>query len=255
MKKILIALVVWGCCQLLGASGPIVYKFLKTNLFIYSGAPPALVYVSDSQGRRTGADPALPISNDGMQGRSPVGGLMEIPNSLALQDSIENSTTTSWEVKIADSGAQTYTVNIQGMVTGNEQISVGAFLLNNPKQSRNTFKNINVLVNPGQLRKVILTFNPDQGAISLQRVVLGGDLLSDVKAACQLKLITSKACKSLTRKAKNVQIAFQNNNSQEEKLAIDGFLSDLNRLKSSIKEPTFSALQADANALLQTVNQ
>jgi hypothetical protein len=261
MKKIWVVSLLLCCFFPIQMEGKILFQFKQSDLFITSEAPPALVYVSDNQGRITGANPNQPVDSNGYQGDIPSSGLREIPSSLVLQDRIENNSANGWNIDIADGGAQTYTINILGIITGNAQIDVGATLLNNPAQSKNTFKNIHVLINPGQLRKVILAFDPVQGKTNLQPVVANGDLLNDVKAACQLNLITSKRiCKYLEKKADAIQSALDEKHNHEAKALIVSFLHNLGELRGDgcndeddrepIQKNALKALIEDAKALL-----
>src|SRR5258708_275977 len=53
----------------LGADVPLGYIWKNSLLDIHTTTPPALMYVQDSSGRRTGGNPSLPVNSVGRQGR------------------------------------------------------------------------------------------------------------------------------------------------------------------------------------------
>src|SRR5579859_2551092 len=101
-----------------------------SSLEFATSAPPILMTVVDSNGRRTGGDPSMPVGIHGQQGAHSNSGFAEIPLSAVDQTNIandetdEDQPTTLWEVFILDGGRQTYTVNLFGIVTGEAQIHV-----------------------------------------------------------------------------------------------------------------------------------
>ncbi len=263
MKKVWVIFAAWGWCQVVIAQGITTFKFSQTELNIFSGAPPALVYVTDSKGRRTGADPTQSITSNGYQD-SPPTGLMEIPSSMVLQDRLENGSGTGWTVSIGDGGTQTYTINILGMVAGDEEIGVSAVILNNPDLALKAAKNIFVFVSPSQLRKLTLTFDPIQGTANVTRLVSGGDLLIDVQTACQLNLITSsRVCKQMEGVAEAIQNALSANRKSEANELLKRFLYMLGDSRpdgcldkddhGSITKTALTILIEDAKALLKSL--
>jgi hypothetical protein len=181
-------------------------------------------------------------------------------------NNIVPSAHTSWSIDIYDGNTQTYTINIQGVVMGDEKITLGENSLTNPAQSSNTPISFDVLINPGQLRKVMLTFDSAQGIISLKRIVTGGDLLSDVKTACQLNEITSPhVCKRLEDQAETIQDALTDNKYKKAEEFIRVFLHSLGDSRpegckddddhGAVKEPALTILIEDAKALLAQVEK
>ncbi len=243
-----------------GAGIPVGYSWKNSLLDINTTTPPALMFIQDSSGRKTGGNPSLSVDSVGRQGKI-LSGLKEIPLSsveqtnIASDDSLtlgQPQASTSWIVHILDGGSQTYTINLLGLINGVSEITVTAFTT--PKKPVTKFKTkIDALVSSGNTTKVNLIVDTSTRTIKTERIVSNSAILNDVNTACQLNLITPTACKYLIRKATHVQNAFQNNKPGEEKSAVNGFLNDLIRLKSSIQPSVFTILQEDANALLQTI--
>lgn len=247
----------------------------STDLNIYSVAPPALVYVEDSLDNITGADPNAPFNAYGQQPGN-IFGINQIPSSKVDQDNeavgdmdsgnLTASAHTTWSIDIYDGTPQTYTINIKGIATGDETITLGADSRNNPAFSKNSRISFDVLINPGQLRKVKLTFDSTQGIISFKRVVSGGDLLIDVKTACQLGQITSShICKRLVDQSEAIQDSLADKHYKKTEELIWVFLHSLGESRpegckddddhNAVQKPALTILKEDAKALFAQVEQ
>jgi len=260
-----------SCTQNLFSSTQI--QVSSNQLTFSASAPPAIFYIEDSQGHRSGADPLAVTNNNGQQVTNRLG-LQEIPSSATDQDNessgdfdsdndanIVPNSTTMWSVDIYDGGAQTYTLNVKGIESGIEQISVGGILTTSHKVVKNL---VSVLITKGELRQMTVAFNPAANILTFQRIVKPGDLVSDVKAACQLNQITSAhVCKRLEEKAEAIQDALGDHHEKEAKELVKSFLHFLgdsrpvgckdNDDHDAIQEPALTILVEDAKALLKSL--
>ncbi len=213
------------------------------------------MYVRDAVGRRTGADPSSGLTDIGLGNR-----IEEIPLSQVMSDNIRDDETelpsvaSTWQVGILDSGAQTYTVHLQGMVTGVSWVRVGMNYepaLNIPKLP---IVMTHVLVSPGVERLLTVVFDPDGRLLKAHRVVTGGGLVADLETACQLKLIgPAGICRSLKAKADAASAALSRGNTQAARGSLQAFLKELNAQNGKrIKEPALTILREEAEALLNS---
>jgi len=263
--SILMAIGFFGVAQ---GTLPKGYRFKNSNLNIFATTPPALIYITDNEGNRTGADPSGSMTSYGFQGPKPWSGLSEIPLSQSIQqtnfdESNPNATITStnWDISIYDGGRQTYTINLLGKSTGTEEIAITGIY---PKGSgKGTRAKFNVLVNAGQTRQITVAFDPSQKSIMTTPIVNNGDLLNDIKSACAQNLIEYRECDFLQAKAELIQKALDRKEKKEAEKLIKSFLCNLGELKGdgdddrddrdAIKEPALTVLVNDAKALLKTL--
>jgi len=236
-------------------------------LGITAEAPPAMMWVADSQGRRAGADPGKSVDQNGIQGDG-LHGLEEIPASVTDQQNIQNDSTgqpqprTLWSVSIPDGGPNTYTLNLKGIVSGTcyVGIHVGS---NSSKNSNNYF---GVFVTPNSVKQLNVSFDTNHLTTTVQRVAENGDLLADVKTACYLNEITSsRVCKRLEKQAKAIQDALDHHHYEEAGRLIWVFLHSLGDSRpegckddddhSAVQEPALTILKEDAKALLAQVEK
>ena len=261
-------LILLGVFQNAKAVVPDIHELKNNDFSVYSDAPPVLVYITDSLGNLTGADPSLPINSYGEQGTA-VSGLNEIPNSFVLQQNIGSDNpsnlnqpqpSTLWDIEVYDGGKQTYTINVKGLVTASARIEVDGLIVGNG-EARNVFY---TLVQPGQLHKINVTFNPAEKKLDVQRIVSGNDLLKDVQNACRMNLITSPlACQFLTKEAELIQDALNQKHYEEARSLIWIFLHSLGYSRPEgcqdpdnqayVLEPALTVLKEDAEALLDTL--
>jgi hypothetical protein len=239
---------------------------VDTMLSISTSTPPALVWVVDSQGRKTGADPTIPINPNGQQmANYPYGPLDGIPNSESEQQCINDSatgvgqSTTTWFINVKTTSTQTFTINDMGVSTGVSDLTIfGLF-----PGFRNK-KSISLLVNAGSTHQIEVSFNPQQKNLLLTRVVEPGDLLNDVKTSCQLNLITSRhVCKHLEDKAEEIKDALTSNQNKRAEGLIYIFLhylGDSRPIECSdeddhdvIQQAALTILVEDAKALLKSI--
>lgn len=256
------------------ASNGIINKWQNSHLSINAQAPPALVYVTNSNGDRTGANPALPLNANGQQAGSQFG-LNEIPNSLSQQDNIAvgsidagtlaTNAHTMWKLDIFDSGKQTYTINALGVAAGTQLITVIGIIKEGGSSIHHFDTTVQVLVSPGQTRQVSLTFDPVSGTLATQPVIGNGDLLTDIKSACAQALIEKWACVFLKDKAERIQKALDEKRYGEARDLVQSFLYNLGELgghgdndrdcHTAIQEPALAIIKADAKALLTQLDK
>lgn len=247
------------------------YSWKTSNFVVAAEAPPAVFYVVDSQGRRTGADPNLPINQNGQQGANVTSGLSEIPLSLVVQENIasDDKTTqnqpqanTLWDAEIYDGGAQTYTINVTGLTAGDEKIYISGFLKHQKGGVRNSFE---MLVLPGKSRQITVAFDLAQKSIVTTPVVNNGDLLDDIESACEQRLISRDVCDFLKDKADRIKKALDRHRLEKTKPLIESFLCNLGERRGdgdddrddhdAVKEPALSILKTDAETLLAQVER
>jgi len=236
---------------------------------IYVETPPALLYVQDSQGRRTGGDPKLTVSSSGYQGEGDLSGLKEIPLSSVEQTNISNDSSeaygqpqavTGWTIHILDGGSQTYTLNLLGLADGQSDVFVTGFSA--PKSPSNKFKlRITALVVKNSTTQIAVMVDPSRRIIEATRIVDKDSLLRDGKAACGLSFIPyNRVCGRLMEKAADIQDALEHHCNEKAEALIRSFLYSLGDSRQKgcmdrdehlfVKEPALSILKEDARALL-----
>ena len=231
--------------------------------------PPAMIWVVDSLGNITGADSTQPVNRVGEQTQDWPNGLYGIPNSRAVQENIGNDVTgnpqssTSWDIDIKTTTAQSYTLNVKGITPGVSGVGIDG-LFPNDKNTKHT--KLFFLVDAGTLRQLQVDFNPGLKRITSKRIVGDGDLLSDVKTACKLGQIASgHVCKGLTKKAEAIQDALTDHHYEKAEELIGVFLHSLGDSRpegckddddhDGIQEPALTILKEDAKALLAQVEK
>jgi hypothetical protein len=255
----------------LSTSVPRNYKWNRSALDINTRTPPVQISVTDQQGHITGADPSLTVNSIGEQ-NYPHGGLSQIALSSCVQENIgddENNgqpdTSTNWAIGILDGGTQTYTLHLKGIATGTATVFIAG---NFPKgvTPRTVSTSFSVLASPDVTHEVQLVFNLSNKSLTTNRIVAGGDLLQDVKTACQLGQITSKkVCKRLTNAAKEIQDALEDHHKEKARELVKDFLDSLGDLKgdgdkdkdgrNAIQEPALTILKEDAKTLLAQIER
>ncbi len=240
-----------------------------TVLVIDTSTPPALIWVVDSLGNTTGANVHLPVNRVGEQTQNWPNGLYGIPNSRAAQSNIEDDetgevqSTTSWDINIKTTTAQTYTLNLRGIALGVSQLNIVG-LFPNLKGAQNEV--LNVLVNVGTLRQIQVDFNPREQTVKANPVVLPRDLLSDIEIACQLGLIKSnKICGLLKNKAQAIQTAIDDHRNEKAVRLLQSFLCNLGELKGEgednrdihglVEEHVLTILKEEAEILLKGISR
>ncbi|MGH7738597.1 MAG: hypothetical protein ACREL1_00475 [bacterium] len=196
--------------------------------------------------------------------------MTEIPDSHVLQvnegvldgnGALESATSTGWSIDVHDSQAQVYGLHLVGMETGIVEVETSILQSGIPGSADNNFK---ILITKGESREVQLTVNPSEKIVTAQPVVGKEDLLSDVEAACQVDLITSRrACEFLTLQAKIIARAVNKQHDEEAKAGLWVFLHALGYSRPSgcrdgdhhdeVKQPALGILQEDAKALLTQI--
>jgi hypothetical protein len=246
------------------------FRYTQTDLSIAASVPPALIYVENSQGQRAGADFSAPVSDNGTQGNGVDSGLTEIPLSHILQlnnpvfdgTDYAPSPNTYWNIEIYDSAPQTYTINLKGLAAAIETVSIN--LIYRGKGVKSSKVAINILISANQIRQISLSVDPNVKTISTMPIVGNGDLLNDVKTACQLGQITSsRVCKHLEDKAEQIQDALDHHRVEEAKGLILSFLYSLGDSRPEgcqdeddhgfIQAQTLAILIQDAKALLASL--
>lgn len=161
-------------------------------------------------------------------------------------------------------GNQTYTINLIGITEGVQRITVqDAPASGTPNAPQNRFF---VLIQPNQTKQIKVAVNTNTYTTAITRVVGNGDLLSDVKTACQLNQITSHhGCKRLEEKAEAIQDALEDHHEEKAEGLVKSFLRSLGEGRrdvdnnvedrNAIKEPALTILKEDAKALLAQLEE
>ncbi len=157
-------------------------------LDISTGTPPVIVWVVDSNGLRTGANPSVSINKIGEQVPNYPWGLNEIPNSVSEQDNEDvpgsdvGQPPTSWTISIKTSSAQSYIINSEGVSQGLGFLDIRGLFPNH-----RTREIVYLLTNVGNIRQVKVNFDPGNRTFKVIKIVFPGDLLNDVTIACRLE--------------------------------------------------------------------
>jgi hypothetical protein len=262
------------------------YWWKSTQLGITTAAPPALIYVSDDQGRRTGANINSPVNQYGEQDPSFL--LQGIPQSGVVQTNIADndtgqlSSTTPWNINIMDGGAQAYSIHLVGISNDIEELNINLFY--HARTVTTLTKTVFIPVENGVTKTVTLNCDPSSRILTVVPVMVSGDFLKDTQAACGLGSISPpEACEALEALAAAVEKAKSKGNSRLEAETLELYLSILNRLhdwgqkgyrqdwddfkdrhecdnlrqvdfhktKFFAKDPAYSALKLDAETLLK----
>ncbi|MGH7738598.1 MAG: hypothetical protein ACREL1_00480 [bacterium] len=230
---------------------------------ILASAPPVEIYVEDSNGDITGANPAGNLDQYGIQDNFQ-GGIAQIPLSDVSQENNadENGIPddhTGWDISLVDGGPQNYKIHLKGVAAGATTIFVDASYKSDALRPREV--QVPILVSPNDSKEVDVAFDPSENSIQTQRVLSNSDLLFDVQSACQEDLIISrKACEFLTLQAKLIERALNNQHDEEAKAGLWVFLHSLGFSRpfgcrdedhhDDVKQPALGILQEDAKALL-----
>ncbi len=208
-----------------------------TILTIDLHTPPALLWVVDSNGLMTGANPNLPVDAYGMQESTyPNGPLTQIPNSNSMQTNLEdddnndNSISTFWENDFVVNSPQIYTVNLLGITTGIAHFRVTGFI----PHHRTNFENVNILLQAGATRQITVNFNTQRDSLSVDEVVAPGDLLNDVKMVCSLGYADIRNCRHLEELAEAITDAINDHHCDKERLLILQFIDSLDGCRGDI---------------------
>ena len=269
---ILISLFLMFFIQNINADIPQGYKVQKDFFIISTKTPPALLYIVDAHGNRAGINPSF-ITNLDQYGilKKVNGFLNEIPLSQSEQqnngdpnNNFSPSPTTPCLITILDGGNQTYTINLVGITEGVQRVTVKDLPLGRPSNPQGT--KVYVLIGPNIVKQIKVAVNTDTNTTDISRVVGNGDLLNDVKTACQLNQITSgHVCKHLEDIAEAIQGALDHHHYEEAERLIWVFLHSLGESRTegckddddhaAIQEPALTILKEDAKALLAQVQK
>lgn len=235
------------------ATVPADYDWSKTALTISIEAPPALLYVTDLAGRRTGLDPSGGLTKVGFGSK-----WEEIPLSQCHGENIRNdesgeaSPRTVWQVGILDSGPQTFVIHVIGVEPGVTTVHVG--MVFDIQSGLPDLPSIETpfVVSPGVERDLNLRFDPDHRVLTSSRIITPGDLAADVRASCSATLIEpSGICQSLEAKADAAGTAAGRGNTNALRGAIWAFLGELKAQTSKhVQEPAATVLKEEAESLL-----
>jgi hypothetical protein len=248
---------------------PAGYIWKISSFDVLASTPPVQIYVEDFQGNITGADPSVGVDQYGIQG-SFKGGIAKIPLSCVSQENNadENNVPddhTGWNITFVDGGKQTYKIHLKGIMSAATTIYLSAIYDRHiGKPSIET--QLLLLATPNISKEVDVTFDPIQNTITTKPILTDGDLLTDVKTACQLNLITSSAvCKRLEKKGAAIQDALEDKRQEKAEELINSFLRSLGELKgdddndkddrNAIKEPALTILKEDVKALLASLEK
>ncbi len=220
--------------------------------------PPAIVWMEDSQGRRSGVDPSRPIGPIG-QGT----GIEEIPLSQVMDQNIssddpptlgEQNPTTRWSVDLASKTPQVYTVHLVGLKDGVEKVDMGRSDLTPGTASNIVYEaiSINVLVTSGGARDLVVYFDPSWPKVEVVRVVSPKDLGVGIDIACRLGHVAPGGiCTSLKEKAEAAASAKARGNTKAARRVWQAFLRELRAQgEKHVQEPALTILREEAETLL-----
>jgi len=220
-------------------------------------APPALLVVVDEQGRRTGVDLTKPVDRYG-QGTE----MADIPASMVdpLNTSddvtLQPAPTTDWEVGVYTIAAVTCGVELHGLTTAVARVRCRGYGPENPGQVWKDTENryIGIIVSPGVVTKLEVTFDPEALTVVVARGIVPGDLGHHVGTACQLGLVSPDGvCRSLTAKANAAAGAALRGNQNAARGSWQAFINELAAQGDKhIKEPALTILREEAVALLNS---
>jgi hypothetical protein len=213
-----------------------------------------MVFLEDSHGRRTGANPGVPMSEVGLGGT-----LQEIPGSDVEETNAASDDPatlgqadnhTSWHIRANDGGPQSYVVVCQGISLAIGEIRICAGFADAGAASLAT--DVRVLVSPGAVRRLSVQFGPATRELKVHRIVSIGDLAADVTASCGMKLIEPGGlCQSLKAKADASDAALKRGNKRAATGNLHAFLNELKAQDGKhIQEPALTILREEAEALL-----
>ncbi len=155
----------------------------RYELYLDTDTPPMLLYVEDAQGRIIGANPNLSVSASGMQQSD----FQEIPDSYVEQNNFNAKgpalPPTDWVIHIYCNGPQTYTAFCKGVSSGLNSVKFITEYWENVQEGNDEL--VTLLVSPNVTRKLNVQFNPQDQVLKITRLVVPGDLLSDVQSACE----------------------------------------------------------------------
>jgi hypothetical protein len=239
-------------------------------------APPAVLVVTDSMGRRSGVNYDVPMTEVGLLDISSTGyktGVMnEIPDSYTDYYNIADQDPDSpdvgqpmpgtlWSVIIrkipSDAIARKYVVEYHGIESG---IGVATVALNGgdtlPAIPRT---GISMLFKKGVVKKIEYVFTPgtDKPDMNTRRLVQPGELLASVKTVCSMALISPDGiCNSLAKKADAIDRAVLRGNNRAAAAEMNGFLNELKAQGGKhVKEPALTILREEAEALLKDLER
>ena len=263
------------------------YAWKNHDLDIFTSSPPALIYVQDSKNNVTGADPTKGLNS---YGEGSV--IQNIPESFVEQDNLGSdaingvsvpNATTGWSINLTDQPTENLIVNLVGVSTGVTELwitglySVG---LKIPKVRNN----LDIFMTDGVTRQIQVTFNPTSESLTTIPTISSGSFLQDTQFACSY-ISPPEACEALEDLAAEVEKSITKGDSSKETTELNLYLFVLNLLHNwggpeSIqnwgglagcsecvplfkkgtngaiffaKDPAYSALQLDAETLLNAL--
>lgn len=254
-QLVILSMVMWASIASAMNENEPIEIVMWPRLTVSVAVPPARFYVEDEAGRRSGVDPALAVDAQGIGTE-----IQQIPRSLVdpinigSDDPVKEGAPqaqTQWAVLIPSRAPQTYVVTFHGMVSGVVDVR-----LRNSCTEVTPFRDdnriVNVLVSPGLVRKLHVTFNPEGGVPPVAREVHREDLPLTVAAACSATLITPEGvCQSLKAKAEAAAKALRKGRTRAARGAVKAFLNELEAQGGKhVQEPALTILREEAEALL-----
>lgn len=234
----------------------------RPSLNVTSDAPPALLVVVDSLGRRAGVDLAKAVTSYG-DGTA----FSEIPESIV--DPLSNTRETgpdagkpdprtSWLVDLYTVSTQAYKVELHGLQAAATSIIYKGWkpAVNGRKRFLHTDTlHIACFVRPNTITKFQITFDPGNLTVSVERLLEPQELGQDIETACALNLIQPQGiCQSLQAKATEAEESYHRGNNKAAQGELNAFLGELSAQGSKhIKEPALTILREEAQALLNPV--
>jgi hypothetical protein len=160
-----------------------------------------------------------------------------------------------WEIRVFDSGVQTYVLHVVGVVPGVSRPRIG---LHAPPWGsggeRHLRRDLALLVGPGVEREVQLSVDILQGRLDAVPLSSTASLGASVRIACQLGLVSPPGiCQSLEAKISVAGAALNRGNRAEWQGSLHAFLNELKAQGGKhVQEPALTILREEAEALLNT---
>ncbi len=238
---------------------------VRNCLTIQAGAPPMLMYVQDSHGRRSGADPTRTMTGEGLGAE-----ITEIPGSQVDADNMatdepgtpdDPAAHTSWMIQIFDPGVQDFVVHLRGVATG-----LGSVNFTGSRNSSTLSGGTTEIIGresadfpmaPGVERRVMVHFDPEAGTVNVRRIAGGADVEGVLRNACALGIIPSSGlCRSLAAKLKQVLKAEAKGQWRTARNALRAFTSELKAQSGKkIRQEIVELIMLDVAALDKSLSE
>ncbi len=223
------------------------------SLSVLCSAPPAAMFLEDSQGRRSGADPAEAIGTAG-QGKE----INEIPNTIVDLQWVWNegtnkpSDTAGWLVIVSDGPGGTYKVHLVPIADGISVVNISAYDTNGKGPSERLL----IPMKKGIDRELTIAFEPENDLLlRVDRPSTGDDVVWSVKLMCKLGTIKNEGiCQSLLAKANASAASIERGNKQAAQNELRALMREVKAQRGKqIADSAADVLLGEAEALLKSL--